>query len=353
MNRIQALSIIGLALLCVAGSGPPTISDQLSAYTRWLSDGRDQPPLAAEDLDGARTDLVRIAPTFLRGAGATSSPEGYEHQRRILVTFALEMAATGARKQAGAAARLVEWGCGYVRSHEPLNDFDRAWQLAALAVLEGGIDGPTLVAHLNHADRFMPEPRLLLARGIADEQLIAPSEVIHAVPGTAAPVAEVLTAAEPEYARAAERAIAHFREAEKTDAVRAEAALRLGHVQYLLHRDDLALAAWSGVEQDTPDIAVQYLVRLFRGLADEGLGRNDDAAAAYTSALALSPNAHSATVRLAALNFRTGHADTSGHLLSALLQNDDPRRDPWWAYYAGDWRFWYARIDRVRALARQ
>lgn len=352
MNRIQALGIIGLALLCFAGSGSHSLSDQLSSYARWLSDGRDQPPLEAQDLDAARSELGRLAPTFLRAGSPTPSPDAYEHQRRVLVTFALELAATGSRKQAGAAARLVEWGCGYVRSHDPLNDFDRAWQLAALAVLEGGIDGRTLEAHLSHTQRFLPEPRLLLARGIADEQVIAPSEVIHAVPGTAALVAEALTAAEPEYGRAADRAIAHFREAEKSDAVQAEAALRLGHVQYLLHRDDLALATWNDVEKETSDIALKYLVRLFRGLAYEDLGRNVDAQNAYASALLLSPNAHSATIRRAALAFRTGHTDVSGRLLSGLLQNDDPRRDPWWSYYAGDWRFWYARIDRVRALSR-
>lgn len=353
MNRIQALGISVLALLCFGGLGGPSISDQLDSYARWLTAGGPSPQLAAGDLDAARAELGRLAPEFLRGGRGTPSPEIYERQRRILTTFALELAATGSKKQAGAAAQMVEWGCGYVRSHEPLNDFDRAWQLAALAVLEGGIDERTLAAHLNHAQAFLPEPRLLLARGVADEQSLAPSEVIHAAPGTAVSVAQVLAGAEAEHARAAERAIARFRDAEKNDAVRAEAALRLGHVQYELHHDDLALASWSGVEQETKDVALTYLVRLFRGLADEGLGKTADARAAYLSALAISPGAHSAAVRLAALAFRTGHTNESTRLLAGLLENDDPRRDPWWSYYAGDWRFWYARIDRVRALVKQ
>jgi tetratricopeptide (TPR) repeat protein len=356
MNRIEALGICILSLLCVGGAGvvgPSSIADQLESYAHWLTAGGDPPQFTAGDLDAARTELGRIAPNFLQGDSQSPAPAVYERQRRILVTFALELAATGSRKQAGAAAQLVEWGCGYVRSHEPLNDFDRAWQLAALAVLEGGIDGRTLQAHLAHVQNFLPEPRLLLARGIADEQSIAPSEVIHAAPGTSAQVAQVLAGAEAEHARAADRAVAHFRDAAKNDAVRAEAALRLGHVQYALHHDDLALASWSSVEQDTSDIALKYLVRLFRGLAYEGLGRNADARDAYVGALALSPNAHSAAVRLAALEFRTGRTDDSTRLLGGLLQNDDPRRDPWWSYYAADWRFWYARIERVRGLAKQ
>ncbi|MGH9411791.1 MAG: tetratricopeptide repeat protein, partial [Vicinamibacterales bacterium] len=329
--------------------GQPSIPQQLDAYAGWLS-GHGQPlSPAAPDLDAARAELGRIAPAFLR-AGGSPAPDVYEHRRRILVAFALELAASGAHKQAGAAAQLVEWACGYVRSHSPLNDFDRAWQRAALAVLEGGIDSRALQAHLTHADAFMPEPRLLLARGIAEEQTTAPSETIHAGQGIDPSVAAVLAGADAERARAAERAVARFRDAERDPAVRAEAALRMGHVLLELKRDEEALTAWTVVDQSDPDLAVKYLVQVFRGLAYEGLGRNTDAASAYAAALAISPGAHSATMRLAALDFRLGRADEANRLLTALLQNDDPRRDPWWAYYAGDWRFWYARISLVRAL---
>jgi hypothetical protein len=37
--------------------------------------------------------------------------------------------------------------------------------------------------------------------------------------------------------------------------------------------------------------------------------------------------------------------------IEAVLRDNDPRRDPWWSYYAADWRFWYPRIQRVRELA--
>ncbi|HEY3885094.1 MAG TPA: hypothetical protein VGL62_07800 [Vicinamibacterales bacterium] len=203
---------------------------------------------------------------------------------------------------------------------------------------------------VNHADAFMPEPRPVLARGIAEEQTMAPSETIHAGQGIDPSVAAVLAGADAERARAAERAIARFRDAEKDPAVRAEAALRMGHVLLELRRDDEALTAWTMVDQSDAALAVKHLVQVFRGLAYEGLGRNTDATSAYAAARAISPGAHSATMRLAALDFRLGRADEANRLLTALLQNDEPRRDPWWAYYAGDWRFWYARISRVRAL---
>src|SRR4029078_13637553 len=98
---------------------------------------------------------------------------------RVLTSFALELAAIGARRHAASAARLVEWACAYARTHQPLNDFDRAWELAALSVLEGGIDSRTLADHVAHAQAvFHDEPRLALARGIAEEQFNAPTEAI-------------------------------------------------------------------------------------------------------------------------------------------------------------------------------
>jgi tetratricopeptide (TPR) repeat protein len=242
-----------------------------------------------------------------------------------------------------------------VRAHTPANDFDRAWQLAALSVLEGGIDSTVLHDHLDHLRWFFPgEPRLVLARGIAEEQFSAPSEVLTrtAIGASLARVRELASHAESERTRAAERAAARFTDAAKDVTLRAEAHLRLGHVKLRMGRSDEALAALSGVERQTEDRAIIYLAHLFRGLALEDLRRIDEARASYREALALSPGAHSATLRLAALEFRHGRSDAPEALLAALLRNDDPRRDPWWSYYAGDWRFWYPRIERVRELVR-
>jgi tetratricopeptide (TPR) repeat protein len=240
-----------------------------------------------------------------------------------------------------------------VRSHSPLNEFDRAWQLAALSILEGGIDSRTLAEHVAHAQPiFHDEPRLLLARGVADEQFNAPTEAIVRTEAAAGLVRarEELTRAEGESARASERAIARFQDAARDESVAGEALLRAGHVQLRLSRYDAALATWTGVERKTKDPAVLFLLHLFRGIAYEGRARLDEARTSYRAALAISPRAHSATLRLAALAFRHGHDDDPAALADALLKDNDPRRDPWWSYYAADWRFWYMRIERVRTL---
>src|SRR5262249_10360790 len=150
-----------------------------------------------------------------------------------------------------------------------------------------------------------------------------------------------------------------FREAMKNEQVRGEAKLRLGHVQLVQRRDDDAIASWADAEKDlATDPALLYLLHIFRGMAYEGWARAhgafaeragaaaaekpDPAVAAsdasqtasasaaiaapsaatalararesYLKALEISPGAHSATIRLAALTFRTGRRDEPDRL---------------------------------------
>jgi tetratricopeptide (TPR) repeat protein len=330
-----------------------SISELIASYTDWVHGRRKDVDLIAMDLDAAQRQLARFDPSRLPTTAAPGTKEAREEQRRLVTAFALEIAAVGSKKHSAAAARLVEWACAYVRAHSPVNDFDRAWQMAALSVLEGGIDSAALHDHLDHVPAaFRDEPRLILARGIAEEQFSAPSEVLTrtAIGASLAKAREIATRAEGERVRASERAIARFREAATTESLRAEANLRLGHVQLVMGRYDEALTALTALEVKTGDRALVYLTHLFRGMALENRARVDEARASYRQALALSPGAHSATLRLASLEFRRGRTDVPETMVDALLKSNDPRRDPWWSYYAADWRFWYPRIERVRSL---
>jgi tetratricopeptide (TPR) repeat protein len=350
------------ALVVVCGSTPgvvepaaqsqATTASLLSAYADFVQGRRADLDLTVIDLDAARQDLARLDPASLPTPSGVSSEMAREAQRRLMTSFALELAAIGSRRHQSAAARLIEWACGYVRAHTPMNDFDRAWQFAALSALEGGIDSQTLRAHLTHLHGLDAEPRVLLAHGIVEEQFNAPSEVLTRSLTSAdlARAREEMAHAEGEALRAADRAIARFKDAEANETARPEARVRLGHVELRLGRFDAALASWDGVENQTQDRALIYLTHVFRGLAYEGVNRTADARRSYEAALDVSPGAHSAVLRLAALVFRHDRGDEPSQLVDALLHNDDPRRDPWWSYYAGDWRFWYARIGRVREL---
>jgi tetratricopeptide (TPR) repeat protein len=330
-----------------------SVTQLITSYADWVQGRRTGVELIAVDLDAARRQLARLDPASVPTTAAAGTPEAREEQRRLVTAFALELAAVGSKRHASEAARLVEWACPYVRAHAPKNEFDRAWQLAALSVLEGGIDSAGLHDHLDHVYALFPdEPRLVLARGIAEEQFSAPTEVLtrSVIGADMARARDLATRAEGERYRAGDRAAARFREAAGDESLRAEAMLRLGHVKIAMQRYDEALASLAGVEQTTDDRALIYLAHLFRGIALENRARTDEARASYLQALAVSPGAHSATLRLAALEYRHGRIDEPERLLESLLRTDDPRRDPWWSYYAADWRFWYPRIDRVREM---
>jgi tetratricopeptide (TPR) repeat protein len=344
--------VLGIAAPASAQSSTPVV-DLITSYAEWVHGRRDRVDLVAIDLDVVRQELGRVNPAGLPVPGDLPPAIAREQQRRLLTSFALELAAIGSKRHAAAAARLVEWACPLVRSHTPPDDFDRAWQLAALALLEGGIDSTALHDHLTHLPvALADDPRGVLARGIAEEQFSAPAEVLTRSVAAAglARAREQLARMEGERYRASERAIARFREAAKIDAVAAEATLRLGHVQLRMGRFDTALATWKDLDARITDPALLYLLHLFRGQAYEGYNRVPQARESYLAALKVSPGAHSATLRLAALAFVNGHGDEPYPLVDALLRDDDARRDPWWSYYAADWRFWYPRIERVRAL---
>lgn len=328
-----------------------TIFDELDCHQ--LLTGREARVFRQADPSLPIERIVSLPKTASSAKTPRPKPGVDDGRRRLLTSFAIELAAANASRQSAAAVKLTEWACEIERAHTPVDDFDRTWQLAALAVIEGSIDARALAAHLDHLRSVLPdEPRLALARAIVEEQSTAPAETLSSQVGLSDSLRAtyLLARTNADHSTAAARAADLFRQAATSQSVRTESLLRLAHVQIQLNRFDDALGSLNGLESETSDLALIYLAHLFRGLAYDGLGRSAEARTAYLRALEVSPNAHSATMRLAVVAFRTGRRDDADRLLGQLMANDDPRRDPWWSYYAADWRLWYPRIDRVRAL---
>ena len=94
-----------------------------TSYADWVQGRRAGVELIAIDLDAVQRQLARVDPSALPTSAAAGTPEAREEQRRLLTSFALELAAVGSKRHAAAAARLVEWACPYVRAHTPEERF--------------------------------------------------------------------------------------------------------------------------------------------------------------------------------------------------------------------------------------
>jgi tetratricopeptide (TPR) repeat protein len=364
---------VSLVVICTVGltvlesphlGAAPSTADLFRRYIE--APGRVVSELGSvEDVEGALTDLDHLTNKFMsapppaKGTLRAGAPAGapvvpvLEQRRRDLVTFALDLAGATVRRHALSARRLVEWACYNVRRHLPPNDFDHRWQLAALALMEGEIDPEALRVHVGHLEsQFPDEPRAAMARAIADEQVTAPVELGSVSNAAAAAVAQARNPTGAPPAVLLDRAAASFEALLKVEALRPEAGVRLAHVQIEQGRFDRALASLDDVDVSARDGYVRYLSRLFRGVALEGLGRPSEAQTAYRAALETGPNAHAATMALATSLFRTGQRAEADRLVASLLESDDPLKDVWWAYWAGDFHEWGALISPLRGFVR-
>jgi tetratricopeptide (TPR) repeat protein len=306
---------------------PRPIAAQTAWVLDWLQEyasGRQAEVVArfrtVSSLRQLQDDLDKLAPKWLEAKG----PDAEAH-RRAIVGFAIE-AAYARIDQGSQASKLAEWACRQLRRHIKPDDFDLRAHLAIFAILAGAVDPDALESHVTHVKfQFPSEPRLALERGIAQELRAAP----FYAPGKELPA---------DIAKHREDAIAAYTAAARVEAVRAEALLRLGHVNLDLGKNDEALTALNGIEPSAKDPDVIYLARLFRGQALERLGKTEEARQSYTRALEVRPDAQTASIALAALDFRRGDKAAADHRVGQVLSRTLQPDDPWWEYWPGDFR---------------
>ena len=357
-GAVAAAAIVAVAAARPVAARGPSVTDLFQQYLK--NPSATVPLMASVDLNDARGDLAHYSPKYFAtpfpkasaaqpGAPATPVVPVLEQRRRNIVTFALDLAGANALTQGPAARSMLESVCASVRRHLPPTDFDHRWQLAALALMEGEIDPNGLRGHLEHLEEQFPdEPRAMLAHALADEQMTAPLEMVADSDRAAADFSKQRNPTGVSSTVLMERAAVSYENLLKIDAVRAEASLRLAHVEIGLHKYAQALPSLDVVDSSSDDPYLLYLSHLFRGTTLEALNRTADAQAAYREALRIGPGAHAATMALATSLFRTGHRDEADRLASALIAHDDPTRDVWWAYYSGDFHLWALLMSRVR-----
>ncbi|HKW03627.1 MAG TPA: tetratricopeptide repeat protein [Vicinamibacterales bacterium] len=329
---LTLVAALGLALTLA----PAPVAAQNAWVLQWLQDyasGKQAEVVAGfrtvSSLRQLQDDLDKIAPKYVEGKGADA-----ELHRRAIVAFAIE-AAYARIDQGQVAGKLADWACRQVRRHTPPDEFDHRAQMATFAILAGAVDPDALSAHVTHVRfQFPTEPRLALEKGIAEELRAAP----FYEPGKELPA---------DIVKHREDAVSSYTTAARIDSVRAEALLRLGRVNLDLGKNDEALTALNGIEPITKDPDVIYLARLFRGQALERLGKTDEARQSYARALEVRPDAQTASIALAALDFRRGDRAAADRNVGRLLSRTAQPDDPWWEYWPGDFRFG---LDRVKAM---
>ncbi len=255
--------------------------------------------------------------------------------------LALELVEAGLRsgKEPARQAALELLMAQRVLVQRPIapDEFERLWLWTALAILESPIRPQLGEPFASAALAHMPdEPRLILGRAILADQ--------HAPVG----IAEVPEASDEarvsEVGRLYDAAIAQ-------PATSDEARVRKGWLLYRAGHPVEALAMFDAAHPRDDDGALAFWHRLFRGQTLDRLGRRDEALASLRAAVATSPRSQSANVALMNLLLRTGARDEARALAEFVqtLTSADP--DPYWWYWAADFRFSSAAMVRLRELA--
>jgi len=262
------------------------------------------------------------------------APWADEPRRNAL--FALELAVAGLRsgdrRATDEAGRVLSEYTTRIRTAGPAERFECSWLEAEAHAFEGAFLTDAALGFVARAAERCPDsPQLHLSYAVLSDQQWLRG-------GTRATgAAEVL----PRYERAMK-----FPE---TDA---EARVRAAWLMRRSGEPQRALAILDGVREPSPDRQVRYLVELVRGEVLRGLGRGNDAVAAFHGALTEWPGAQSARVALMTLLVERGERGEAAALAESIETAPDDQFDPWWMYWLGGLRRYPADIAALRELAK-
>lgn len=303
----------------------------------------NEPALAPPDYDTISNAIRRAADPlkavkdFKAAGNPFPSTPGYE------AVLALELAEkvfrTGQDKARDAAVSLLVNQRQLVQRAIEADEFERLWLWAATAILESPIRPALGEAFVDAALVRLPnEPRLLLARAVLADQRIPVGTLEQPDPGPAA-ASRVL-----EITRL-------YDEVGLDPNAIAEARVRKGWFLHRMGHHAEAMAVLDDAAPRANDAVLNFWRDLFRGQTLDALGKSADAITAFREALARFPNSQSANIALMNTLMRTG-AHTEAQAIAARIQQftagDD---DPYWSYWAADFRFRDGAITRLRQLA--
>ena len=316
----------------------------LEIYRQGRHDEAIQKASALPDLGPLRLQFVQQTPVWI---GA--DPADAERRRAAAAGFIVELAAVRLESDWGRLSDLIEWTCAQIlRPSGAPTPFERTWHTATTALagrararlwLLGPYarlphqkplkrapqkDDPPSPLHLMHAiERFPDDPEFQLARVIAwtwgrdsEPMRNIRADWQHNIDRWApsrAPQLEAVTAFEP---------------LTRVPEVAAEAWIRTGLIYATVSDHAAALKTFEIAQPLARTPQLKYLAHFLAGRSLEVLQRQDEAIARYQRALEIVPNAESATVALASLQFLRDEAEPAIARINQTFAVPAPTTDP-------------------------
>ena len=346
-----AIAVLGVPGVRAQGSSAEShraksgidVTAMLESYQQGRYDEAVASAAALPDLGAFRVRFVQDAPQWVR-----ADPTKIEARSAAAAAFLLELTAARLESDWGRFADLIEFTCIQLRTTGPPTPFERAWHEASHALagrararvwLLGEYarlphQKPTTAPpsdpqrpparHLMHAlERFPDDPQFQLSRIIAwtwgrDAEPIRNlrrRDDTDRRPARRAPQMEALVALEP---------------LTSSPAIAAEAWVRIGLVHFSVDDFASALRAFESAQPIATEPSIKYLAHFNAARSLERLSRPDDAVREYRQALEAVPDAESATIALASLQFMHDDRDVAVPLIDRVFSRstrpDDPGR---------------------------
>ncbi|HET9369410.1 MAG TPA: tetratricopeptide repeat protein [Vicinamibacterales bacterium] len=347
-RHATAIVVIAIALMQTGASGQSmtvSLADALNYYEA------GEHRMVERALAGAGGGDPKKIVALLQKDGAAwivaDGPDRAARRRLVVATFALEAGYAGLDTQWTVGKEILEWACETFRKAGPPSEAERQWQLAALALFEGSFEprrGPNqpeasdLLKHVTHIrGRFPNEPRLELVPALLDEWEFWANR--HKTVGVGEFRQQVTDNS------IAALAIPAIEKAAANAAIRPEAQLRLGYLQYAHGDLDAALKSLAEAAEGDDDPTRVYLAHLFTGWVHEQAGRMPEALASFGRALEAVRGLSAALalgVRLYAVDRRDEADAIVQDTLAAAVT------DPYKLYGYGDLRRWPAIVAGLR-----
>jgi tetratricopeptide (TPR) repeat protein len=325
--------------------GAIDVTALLDTYERGRYDEAVARTAAIADLGPFRLRFVQDSPVWVNADPARS-----ERRRAVAAAFLLEVTAGRLEADWGRFADLIEWTCVQFRTTAQPTPFERSWHTASHALAGRARAREWLLGvtprlphqkpaperklqpnerppatHLMHAlERFPDDPHFQLSRIVAwtwgrDGEPIrnvrARDDSDRPRTVRRAPQLEAIVALEPLTA---------------VPDVAADAWMRIGLVHFSVSDFAAALRAFETALPIATGPAMKYLAHLNAGRALERLQRQEDAMRAYQQALAIIPDAESATVALTSLQFMRDEREAAVSAIDRVFNRrpvaDDPGR---------------------------